>query len=84
MGPKFEIFLVELGLGLGLGLGYVMVSEFTLVCVQVRTVILINDLAPGETRKVSLIHFVFLNFVSVNRYTHLIFMQNSNLSNILK
>ena len=34
----------------GLGLGYVMVCEVTLVCVQVRSVILIKELARGADR----------------------------------
>ena len=38
-GSKFEIFLF------GLGLGYIIVCDVTIVCVQVRIVILINELA---------------------------------------
>ena len=40
LGPKCEIFF-----RFGLELGYIMVCEITLVCVQVRTLILIKELA---------------------------------------
>ena len=45
MGPKFEFFW--------LGLGYIMICDVTLVSVEVRNVMLINELLPGEARKVS-------------------------------
>ena len=48
--PKFEFFLF------GLGLGYVMVCDVTLVCVQVRSVVLIKELAQGVDRKGSLVN----------------------------
>ena len=48
-GPKFEFFLF------GLGLGYIMVCDLLLVCVQVRIVILIKELAEGADRNRSLL-----------------------------
>ena len=43
-GPKFEFFW------LGLRLGCIMVCEITLICVQIRSVILIRELAEGPDR----------------------------------
>ena len=36
--------------GFGIGLGYIMVCDVTLVCIQVRIVILIKELAQGADR----------------------------------
>ena len=43
-GPKFEFFL------LGLGLGYAMFCDVTYVCLKVLSVILIRELAGGPDR----------------------------------
>ena len=44
MGPNFDIFWF------GLGLAYIMVFEFTLVCAEVRSIILNRELAAPADR----------------------------------
>ena len=63
MGLKFDIFWF----GLGLGLGYIMFCDVTLVCAQVRSVILIKELAAPADRIGSNTIYVALADITVNR-----------------
>ena len=54
-GPNFRFFWF------GLGLGYIIFCDVSLVCVQVRIVILIKELARGEVR----ISYIYINYVLI-------------------